>query len=296
MQRVQTLVWVGLGLILVAGCAGGTGPRPPAWTERFQSFWSDPEPGTLQMEVAQIRLPQSDPYLSQGLWHELDEQCVPLDRRTALTANGLRVGVLGGTVPAGLQRLLTTPDGPCQAKRYLVRKGRPAYVPLGPVGRDLGFTLVEGAQERRQTFTDAGCGLGLTLTAGDGGDTVLAFEPRVRHGDKQRVARPTGDARGFSITADQPEERYPTAGGELTLTPKDYVVLAGCPERPGTWGHACFFDQEAGTQLVVVIRTARAALDQTLGGTAGPVPLAVQSLAPAKPSPGTHRGRLGEEP
>ena len=99
-----------LPLLFGLGCANDDARRGPEWLQRMQSFWTDVRPDAMQMEFFYVRRSIGDPYLCDGLWHDLDENCVPLEKRPLLAANGLRVGMVGGTVPTRLQHWLCS-DG-----------------------------------------------------------------------------------------------------------------------------------------------------------------------------------------
>jgi len=78
------------------GGAGGKSPLRPA----------RPSPDSVTMEIIWARFPASDPQLNDAAWQDIDEtQLAPAVRRE-LANNGFRVGVIGGTLPPAIARVL----------------------------------------------------------------------------------------------------------------------------------------------------------------------------------------------
>jgi hypothetical protein len=257
MRQCQALM-IGLGLAFAAGCAHDEARSKSEWFHRFQSNWTDPGSDTMTMEFAYLRRSIDDPYLNSALWHEADENCVPLEKRPLLAANGLRVGLISGTVPAKLQHWLCS-DGQSDAHRLITRAGHVSFLPLGENPADLKFSLHEDAGTRMFEMQAAQCGLGVRLSVAENGDTVVQLEPCVRFGALGRLAQPAPSGSGLEVTGERSEEKFPILGWEQALTPSDYIIVGGLAEKPGTLGYACFVQPDTKTQNLLVIRTARAA-------------------------------------
>jgi hypothetical protein len=287
-MRLGSTVFVALGTVLWAGCASDDGRRAPEWLQRMQSVWTDVRPDAMQMEFAYVRRPLGDAYLCEGLWHEVDENCVPLEKRPLLAANGLRVGIVSGAVPAKLQNWLCS-DGQSDGHRLVQRTGHVSFVPIGPSGSDRTIAVSEERGSRTLRLESVQCGLAVRLSIADSGDTQLQLEPRVRYGSLGRLPHLAKDGQNLEVTAERPEERFPELTCELSLTPSDYLIVGGLPDRPFTLGYTAFVEPETNQQLILVIRTPRAKpVGQPFDSpkTAGGLPLAVQSAnsspAPAK--------------
>src|SRR5262245_61104881 len=173
---------------------------------------------TVQVQVAVIERPSGDPYLSGGVWELSDEQCVSLERRPALEANGFRVGQLGGILPAELQRLLSSPRSCPAPRRLLVPAGRPQPLLLGPPRAHCAFEVHQGGGTTRARLEQAQCALLLTATPVEQNRVRLRLVPAVRHGrptaKPQAVRGPDGALR-WEMEARQPEAAYPEMGWEL---------------------------------------------------------------------------------
>lgn len=64
-----------------------------------------PSPDSAAVEIFIARMP-ADEALHDELWQQMDEQTLPTDLRRRLSQNGFRAGVVGGTVPDALARVL----------------------------------------------------------------------------------------------------------------------------------------------------------------------------------------------
>ena len=63
-------------------------------------------PDSVTLEIFHARIPLEEDCQADALWNQIDEQCFSADLRRRLVANGLRAGVVGGTLPAELAKLL----------------------------------------------------------------------------------------------------------------------------------------------------------------------------------------------
>ena len=74
----------------------GTSPLRPA----------RPSPDSVQMEVIWARCPLNDAEINDTVWSEIDETQVAPAVQRELARNGFRVGVIGGTPPDAIARVL----------------------------------------------------------------------------------------------------------------------------------------------------------------------------------------------
>ena len=65
-----------------------------------------PSPDSMQMEVIWARCPLNDAELNDTVWREIDETQVAPAVRRELARNGFRLGVIAGTPPDAVARLL----------------------------------------------------------------------------------------------------------------------------------------------------------------------------------------------
>jgi hypothetical protein len=285
---------IGLATVCAAGCASDDSRKAPEWLQRMHTFWTDVRPDAMQMEFSYVRRSIGDTYLCEGLWHDIDETCIPLEKRPMLAANGLRVGFVTGTVPTKLQHWLCS-DGQSEGHRLVQRAGHTSFVPLGPGGADQTITIAEDDRTRTLRLENTQCGLGVRLSVADNGDTLVHLEPCVRYGGLRQLPKLAKDGQSLEVTGERPEEKFPALACEMTLTPSDYIIIGGLADKPSTLGYACFVQPEANEQFILVIRTPRAKptnLDSSTNADAngGAVPLAIQSIDGAPTPPAKKRG------
>ena len=136
-----------------------------------------------------------------------------------------------------------------------MRAGRGRVLPLGGSRPLCRFGLIAaGKAAPVAAFEQAQCAVQVTPTVAPDGGVTLAFVPLVQHGIRSPWSAPVGDA-----DADQPGERFPDLGWEVTLTAKEFVVVGTHFAKAGTLGHACFVDADAlkPVQRLLVIQAVR---------------------------------------
>ncbi len=277
----RTLVF-GLMLGVFAGCTTTEQMAPHAsWMNRMRAlrpvFGSD----ALQLQVAVIRQPLGDPYLNFDLWQDIDEQVIPLEKRPALEANGLRVGTINGSVPDRLFTLLTSEKACVHSRQISVTPGKPHFLALGPGDRPRALQLVQDGETLAVTLDRAQFGLAIASSTNDDGRTVLKFEPRVQHGSSQFLPRPSAERGEWSLLPGRPEEKYPRLGWEVALTANEFVVIGALPQQKQTLGFYSLIQVEAEPTMqdILVIRplpSRNATANPTPRGSVKP--LAIQTL------------------
>jgi len=67
-------------------------------------------PDSVAMQIIWARFPANDPVLDDAAWREIDETQLDPSVRRELLNNGLRAGVISGSVPAAIGRVLHQED------------------------------------------------------------------------------------------------------------------------------------------------------------------------------------------
>lgn len=235
------------------------------------------------LDVALVERPRGDAFLEGELWELGNEQGVDLETKPLLEENGLRVGQIGGILPARLQALVTSPHScPEPTRRLRADAEQGTQVQVGGSRARLTFAVQQGADRRAVELANAVCFLDVTPTPDGERRVRLRFTPRVRHGKaafQPRVARDPGGALRWDVEAREPVEEFPALSWELTVGPDEYVLIGPRLDRPDTLGAAYFLGQsERGpVQKLLVLRAvplADPSPDDTLQGAP---PLALQA-------------------
>ncbi len=295
----------GLGLlVLVSGCLPHKALQPPGAFQQARFYDPNADYSQAHLEVALLRRPAGERYLNEDLWREIDEQRVPLEQKPVLRANGLRVGALGGTIPAELRETILS-EQQCKMRRLALQPGREFVIKLGPGDRPLAIQVLKDGETMAMDLHNAQCALAIEATLTEDGRTRIRFEPRIAHGKDRLQVRPSADRTDWEVMPGRPLEKYPHLACEISLAANEYAVVGGLAQRPGSVGHACLVNlaEEPPEQYLLVIRAPGrpSGLPPTAGGADthsspyAPAPLAWQTIAAPRPPVGTQvRGQSPE--
>jgi hypothetical protein len=102
----------------------------------------------------------------------------------------------------------------------------------------------------------------------------LQFTPEVRHGQATVAPQPDRERTMWLLQRQQPTETYAALNWEVTLGPKEYLVIGGHFNRPETLGYRFFVQagESASSQRLLVVRAAASApamADDNVAPTSG---------------------------
>ena len=263
---------VALLVVSLAGCFS-TQEQRARWADPFDLFAPGRETDSASVHYVLIERPAGEE-INRRVWDQVDEQIFPFETRTALEAAGLRVGRVGGTMPAQLRRLVDNPRsrGGLRGRYFALDKP----VPLATTDQlpkvDFPVADPEGATSR---FAKDRVTLGFDVTvreAKDGG-VVVKVVPHARFRDPTRLL--VGELSDGDIAT----ELFPTAGIELPLSANEYLVIGTDSYREDTFGHAALVGEKDGetAQRLIVLWAGLAKSPKPAAIGAGPPPLAVQA-------------------
>ncbi len=245
--------------VLAAACVGclpkAQSLKPAAVWDRLRGA----NPDALVVRTALVEAPAGDPALGGDLWATAGR---PLGHELAalLAHNGLRVGTFSGLMPPDFERLSRAPHATLDATDRSFTPGKPKVVPVnGPLGRLTFRDRADlGAESAPWDLTAAECGVRVTATAAAGGQVTLAVEPQIQHGDKQLFVKPTADGTAFAREDRKALKGYPSLAFDVTLGPKDTLVIGPTPDPAETLGGGFFLSASGDRvrQRVLVIRAA----------------------------------------
>jgi hypothetical protein len=242
----------------------------------------------VQLDVAVVEVPAGDSFVNSDLWSFVDEQVVPLEKKALLEDNGLRIGQVGSTPPAGLLELLTQKrscPGPRRVSLPPGKAGRP--LDLGPPRERCLFYLRQDDQPVKRELEQVRCSLGIVPVFTEDGKVRLTCKPQMQHAGKGRTPwKPRADRSGWALQVTQPTETFDTLGWDIGLAPGEFLLVGARFDRPATLGHTIFVrtDEAVPVQRLLVIRAGRqgptSSADSTPtedGSPSPPPPLALQA-------------------
>lgn len=264
--------------VFAAGCAHpAVAPRSPLRATRMS-------PDSVVLELVFVRFAEGRADLNDDLWAQIDEQKLPPAVRRELDQQGLRVGVLAGTLPSALNDELArqAPEpiaggagvplaetaGQVTVRHVQARRGkRIEVVAGGPYPRLPVLELAADGQIEGRDYLDAECRFSLRAWPREDATVRLELVPEIQHGAaRPRLAahpemgmvyfEPGRDRKVFSrLTCD------------LGLAPGEILVLGTRPHDSGHLGQHFFTvdDPASGGRLqkLLLVRLAQTQHDAT---------------------------------
>ena len=279
-----------LTLVLLCTCTAG-GCR---FTLLSSSVWQQPEPletvlgddvrktaatrpapKTIPIEMVFVRSAEHDAQLGEELWKLVDEQALDDALRRRLAANGLRAGVVTGTLPSALASRFEPqstaepdqlPEGPTASPavaRRLLRllPGRETEIVASTGLGELVLLEHDGEAMHGGTYREASAHFALKSWPAADGRVRVELTPTVKHGPMQRSW--VGEEGVFRMETGQRRHTLDRLRFDLTI-PADALLLVGpAGDGASTVGDAFFRDRTAGepTMRLLAIRPQARAAD-----------------------------------
>jgi hypothetical protein len=106
---MKTAHYVGAALIVLASCASGCRWFPadhPMLHGQSPLKPAPASPDSVTMEIVWARFPANDPVLDDAAWRDIDETQIDPVVRKELVNNGIRAGVISGSLPPAIDKVL----------------------------------------------------------------------------------------------------------------------------------------------------------------------------------------------
>jgi hypothetical protein len=245
----------------LAGCLNDRPARSTSLIDRVRGIGGPSGPDAVFIEYTHVERPAGDSAMNRQIWSQVDELVIPAETRALLAENGLRCGVVGGLLPSELESMLQNPRSPLgsRQRRLYVNNSAPIVVG-GPVAQ--AEYRVRPTLESKETtirFEQAKFVMNFTPAHGDSGRLSLKCVPEVEYNDRKRWT-PIGAA-GEAWADQKPVERYPALAFEVSLSPREFLVI-GADFSRGNWlGNQMFTDNPASqkVQRLLIIRAGHVA-------------------------------------
>jgi hypothetical protein len=217
---------------------------------------------TLPVELLFIRHDPHDPVVQDELWNLIDEQALGRERCARLAANGLRAGVLSGSLPAALAERVATAqpvvaDGSedAAASRRVLRllPGKRAEIVATAGIPELVLLEHDAEGVRGGTYRDCTAVVAVRAWPDADGRTRIEAVPELKHGPMQRTW--IGEEGMFRLETGQVRRRFEPLEIETLLPHQGMLVIGAVGEPAATVGDALLRDRDgaaAGMQLLVI--------------------------------------------
>jgi hypothetical protein len=232
------------------------------------------EPNYCKVDSAIVSRPVGDKVVDASLWNVADEQAVPLELRQALEANGLRIGVISGSLPADVADAFrpSPPRKETQWVHIALPEGQHTPIVLG--GKTESVTLLlnhRGKVDGRDYHEASGR---FILSPGHRGPkgVTLRLVPEIHHGETRRTIAPLQDAgpfapQEFAIKDGQQEDILRELATSIDVQPGQTVVIGCRPRQARSLGTFLFTQPEPSSdrmlQSVLLLQATRNKLGES---------------------------------
>ncbi len=205
--------------------------QAPAASQPAQVF----APKRTRFSVAILSRPAKDPAVESAPWSVADEMAVPSDARAALEANGLRVGLIRGSLPMEISKLLDPEPSTKKPEVVEVEQpdGQPYLLDLAAASESVTLLVSRDGRASGKDYKDAKGLIRVTAACDDSSGSVrVKLVPEIRHGpvlNGYGAAPGTGpfQPKEFVVTRGQAEETFRDLAATVTLAPGQVLVVGG---------------------------------------------------------------------
>jgi hypothetical protein len=191
-------------------------------------------PKRCRVSIATLSRPAKEPALNGILWGVADENAVPFELRRVLESNGLRVGLIRGSLPAEVQAIMNAPPPRPRAEVVEIDQpdGEPTYIELAGSKGPMSLLVSRDGHAIGKDYEDAKGALRVTATRDDAGGVRVKVVPEIHHGpvrDAYGAAPVTGpfQPQEFLRKRGQAEESFRDLSTNIALQPGQILALGG---------------------------------------------------------------------
>jgi hypothetical protein len=247
-----------LALVIVAGCTLNKAElRRDNLLARFGGTGQLIEPKRCALQVAFLTRPLRDPALDVAVWNAADEQVVASEVRHALEVNGLRIGLVSGSLPAEVESILNAPPpNKVDPSQISLPDGDHTLINLSEQIPLATLLLCHENRAYGKDYQDASGWCRVTAKQEGATGVTLRFVPEIHHGPIQHAfsAVPTGGSltpQRFMLKDGQEEETLRELAVTLSLQPGQVAVLGCRPEKERSLGTFLFTQPEVNSDRLL---------------------------------------------
>jgi hypothetical protein len=216
------------------------------------------EPKRCALKMVILPRPLRDKAVDSAVWATADEQVIAPEARRALEANGLRVGVITGGLPAEVESALNAPPpNKVDPAEFNLPDGDNTLVSLAEATPLATVILTRDGRASGKDYKDVS-GFFRVTASHDGPTGVgLRIAPEIHHGPIQRRFDALPNSAGamntmqFGVKDGQQEETFRDLVAALTLQPGQIAVVGCDPDRRGSLGGYLFTQPEANSDRII---------------------------------------------
>jgi hypothetical protein len=226
------------------------------------------EPKRCMLTVTIVAKPLRDKVVNEAVWSVADPQAIGPEIQRSLNANGIRLGVIEGTLPAALESVLhAPPPDQIDPVNFDLPDGSNTLIALGDSIPLASLLLTRDGRASGKDYKDANGWFRVTANQSGPTGVALRFVPEIHHGqvlrryDTMQSSATSLNSMQFTVKDGQQEETLRELAATLTLQPSQTAVIGCDPDRPGSLGTFLFTRAEANsdrlTQKLVLVKASR---------------------------------------
>jgi hypothetical protein len=270
-----------IGLCLFVGMCLGCGHWLPIVDRTQKPEPSLPKPrvspDAVAVDIVFLRLPMVQEGDLEAAWQSVNEQAIDIKMRRSLDANGIRAGVIQGTLPIPVQRWIdenekrlktdvleqvnVMADVASDTRRLVCRAGKRKEIIVRPVKPGTLVLMHNDGQGKGRSFEQASLVLEMKALPKPDGTAEIKLVPETQHGPSEPsfVGQDFAWRREYRRAAEVWEE----ATVQTTLSRGQILMITGTVE-PRALGDAYFWTdtmENKRQRVVLLIRLANTQLD-----------------------------------
>jgi hypothetical protein len=293
---MKSAAQLGVVLALVVCFASGCqmfSKDHPALKGRSPLQPAQSSPDSVAMEIVWARFPANDAVLNDASWRDIDEAHIDPAVRRELLANGLRAGVITGSMPPAIAKVvhqtsrsekvedvIPTNDARSQTAELLtepvvhgktmrMRRKQRTEIQASEVYPSLPLLLSGGTELGGRTYEQAQAVYALRVDPQPDRTAIVEITPELQHGATR--LRYTGGDDGILRQASLKErEVFERLRLSVKLAPGELLVLMSLPDAGSRLGH--YFhtvdSSDGPQQKLILIRLAEVPPSDTFANTA----------------------------
>lgn len=231
------------------------------------------------VELQYLRMSEAKIAEVDQLWQISDEQVIPIQTRKRLEANGMRIGLVPGDMPAIVQQWIAEAQQRLRdetleqasvasnislvPKQLTFRAGKRKEILLHAEQQQwVPVIYHEGDQLCGDTFEAPEFILGTTAIPHGDGRATLLFTPEIKHGQVRNVV--VGKEAAFRFEWQRQRRAFDELLSQITLSPGQTVIVT-CTEPPKGLGAQFFITESFSRQrehVLVLMRLSKTQLDE----------------------------------
>jgi hypothetical protein len=226
------------------------------------------EPKYCKLDSAIVSRPVGDKVVDASLWNVADEQLLPIDARQALEANGLRIGVISGSLPADVLEAFkpSPPQKETQWVHIALPEGERTPIVVGAKTESIAILLNHRGKLDGRDYVDAEGRLVVSPKQSGSKGVSIRIVPEIHHGESKRTIAPLQNngpfaQQEFSIKDGQQEDILRELAITVDLQPGQTLVIGCRAQQSRSLGSFLFTQNDPNSdqtfQSVLLIQATR---------------------------------------